>query len=537
MKAITSDEMRTLERFAVELGIPTRILMEIAGMRVANVAANEMKRASSACVLCGSGGNGGDGFVAARYLHNAGIRTDVFLISPESNISSSDSLENLKILKGLQVTIVELASDESFKKLKSSIIDSDIVIDAMYGIGMRGEIKDVAARAVDLVNDLKKEIKGKRPYMVLSVDVPSGTDASTGEVSRKCVAADITVTFEYPKIGLLRYPASKFAGKIITASIGIPKPNPIETLVQGSPKKEIKRTIEGPALSEVKGLALSGVEGIQVTDSRYVAGVIPRRKVDYHKGNCGRVLVIAGSSGMMGAAVLTASAALRTGSGLVALCVPDAIKDIVNSMSLETVVAGFADMDEKLEDCDCIAIGPGLSKGKNITKIVGGLIRSKKIRVPMVIDADGLNAITDPSILISAGKDIILTPHPGELSRLCGKSINEIQRDRIISASSFADKFGVTMVLKGANTVIAAKGRTFINPTGNPGMASAGVGDVLTGIIASLIGQGVDAFNAAVAGAYIHGMAGNLAASIKGEHGLIASDIIDSIPYTLASIL
>jgi NAD(P)H-hydrate epimerase len=495
--------------------------MEIAGMRIANAAANEIKRASSACVLCGSGGNGGDGFVAARYLHSAGIKTEVFLISPESKISSADSLENLKILKSLHLTIIELASDDSFKQLKSSIIDSNIVIDAMYGIGSRGEIKDVAARAVDLVNDLKKEIKGKRPYTVLSVDVPSGTDASTGEVSGKCVSADITVTFEYPKIGLLRYPASKFAGKIITASIGIPKPNPIEPQIQVSPKKEIKQMIEG----------------IQVTDSRYVAGVIPRRKVDYNKGNCGKVLVIAGSSGMMGAAVLTANAALRTGSGLVTLCVPDKIKDMVNSMSLETVVAGFADLDEKLKECDCIAIGPGLSKGKNVIKIVSGLIRSKKIKVPLVIDADGLNAITDPSILKAAGKEMVLTPHPGEFSRLCGKPIDEIQRNRIISASRFADKYGVTTVLKGAYTVIAGGGRTFINPTGNPGMASAGVGDVLTGIIASLIGQGADVFNSAVAGTYIHGMAGNLAASIKGEHGLIASDIIDSIPYTLASIL
>jgi NAD(P)H-hydrate epimerase len=278
-------------------------------------------------------------------------------------------------------------------------------------------------------------------------------------------------------------------------------------------------------------------EEIRVTDSRFAASVIPKRKVDYNKGNCGKVLVIAGSSGMMGAAVLTANSALRTGSGLVTLCVPDSIKDIVNSMSLETIVAGFGELNEKLKECDVIAIGPGLSRDKEIIKLVKSLILSKKSKAPMVIDADGLNAISDPSIFKKSGKDIIITPHPGEFSRLIGRPIKEIQSDRTGHASRFAAKYGVTIVLKGAYTVIAGKGKTFVNPTGNPGMASAGVGDVLTGIIASLIGQGVDPFNSAVAGTYIHGMAGNLAVSIKGEHGIIASDIIDSIPYTLASIL
>lgn len=520
MRAITSDEMRALEKFAVGKGIPARILMEIAGLKVANAAAHEVRRLRSACVICGGGGNGGDGFVAARYLINAGVRTEVFLTSPESGISSADSLENLKILKNLKITLVELSSDESFKKLKGSIVDSDIVIDAIYGIGMRGEIKDSAARAIELINGSKAEIKGRRPYAVLSVDVPSGADASTGEVSSKCVEADVTVTFEYPKIGLLKYPASKFAGKIIIASVGIPKPNPVEPEV-APPKKQAKEKIEG----------------VQVTDPGYVAGVIPRRKVDYNKGNCGKVLIIAGSSGMMGAAVLTASAALRTGSGLVTLCVPDRIKDIVNSMSLETVVAGFAELDKKLEECDVIAVGPGLSKGKNIAKLINSLLRSKKIRVPLVMDADGLNAISAPSIFKKSGKDIIITPHPGEFSRLAGKKIEEIQKDRMGNAGLFAAKYGITVVLKGAYTVIAGAKKLFVNPTGNPGMASAGVGDVLTGIIASLVGQGVDTFNAAVAGAYVHGMAGNLAVSIKGDHGVTASDIIDSIPYTLASIL
>jgi NAD(P)H-hydrate epimerase len=275
----------------------------------------------------------------------------------------------------------------------------------------------------------------------------------------------------------------------------------------------------------------------KITSLKYVAAVLPRRRADANKGDFGKVLVIAGSAGMMGAAVLTARAALRTGSGLVTLCVPDRIKNVVNSMSLETIVAGFSQIDEKLNDCDAVAIGPGLSKRRAIHALLKKVLFSKKIKVPIIIDADGLNAVSDPSIFKKSGKEIIITPHPGEFARLTKKSIKSIQKDRIASASDFAAKFGVTVILKGADSVISGKGRTFVNPVRNPGMATAGAGDVLTGIIASLAGQGVDAFNSAVAGAYIHGMAGNMATSIKGERGVIASDIIDCIPLTLKSII
>ena len=212
MKAITSDEMRILEAFAVKLGMPARILMEIAGMKVANIAIHEIKKAKVACVICGSGGNGGDGFVAARYLHNAGLRTDVFLTSSEADISSQDALDNLKILEGLGINAVGLSSGGNLDNLKSSITGSDIVIDAIYGIGFRGEVSNIASSVIDLINKTKIDIKDKRHYSVLSIDVPSGADASTGAVASKCVEADITATFEYPKLGLLKYPASKYAG-------------------------------------------------------------------------------------------------------------------------------------------------------------------------------------------------------------------------------------------------------------------------------------------------------------------------------------
>ena len=515
MKAITRDEMRELEKSAIDAGIPARVLMEVAGMKAAAIASNEVKKAMRATVICGSGGNGGDGLVAARYLNNGGIRTDIFLTEAESSISSPDSLANLAILKRSGIDPIVL-NGKSLGQLNDSLVKADIVIDAIFGIGFKGEPKDSAAKAIDLINTAKNEIKDKRRYLVVSIDVPSGADADSGDTASKCVEADVTVTFEYPKLGLLKYPASRYAGKIVTATIGIPR-TPL-TKAEGQPAKE-------------------KMKGIQVTDSGQVAAFLPRRRTDSNKGSFGSVLVVAGSSGMMGAAVLTASSALRTGSGLVTLCVPDGIKEMVNSMSLETVVAGMSELSEKVSSCDVIALGPGLTKGPKIIKLIKDLLLSKKADVPLVIDADAINAVSDPALFKRSHKDIVITPHPGEFSRLTGESIDNIQRDRMGSASKFAVKYGITVVLKGAYTVIAGKDKLlYVNPTGNPGMASAGAGDVLTGIIASLIGQGLSTFNASVAGAYIHGMAGNLAASIKGEHGVIASDIIDSIPYTMNSI-
>jgi len=521
MEAITSDEMKKLEDFAAGLGIPARILMEIAGMKVANIAVNEIKRVNNATIICGSGGNGGDGFVAAKYLVSSGIKTDVFLTSPAEKISSNDSIANLTVLKSMGVKVIEL-NEGNIGLLKTSLMGTDIVIDAVYGIGFKGEVKGLESKIFDLVNSTKSEIKDRRPYYVLAVDVPSGVNASTGEVSPQCIEADATVTFEYPKIGLFKYPASRFAGKILTTSIGIPKPNPVEPQV---------------SRLEQKKAATEKMEGIQITDPRQVSSSMPRWKVDAHKGDRGKVLVIGGSSGMMGAAVLTANSALRSGSGLVTLCVPNEIKNFVNSMSLEVVVSGFDRMEEKLKDCDAIAVGPGLSNGGNVKQIMTKLLTGK-IKVPIVIDADGLNAISDPEILKKPELDIVITPHPGEFSRLLGKSVDEIQKDRMGFASRFAVEYGVTVVLKGAYTVIAGREKQiFINPTGNPGMATAGSGDVLTGIIAGLIGQGMKSFDAAVAGAYIHGMAANMASSIKGIHGIVAGDIIDSVPYTIDSIM
>ena len=423
----------------------------------------------------------------------------------------------------MHLKIHYIDTEQNLIQLKDSLLTCDIVIDAIFGIGYRNEMADLISKVIGLVNNTKNEIKDKKTYSIISIDVPSGVDATTGLVGGAAVEADITVAFEYPKMGLLKYPASNYAGKITIANIGIPRPNPIE-------KEHFTSKVEHARPRHSTDL--------EVTDSKLVANIIPRRKVDYHKGNCGRVLIIAGSSGMMGAAVLAANSALRTGSGLVNLCVPRDIKNHVNSMSLEVVVSDLGSINNLTSKSDAIAIGPGLSMNRSTAKLVADLLVSGIVRVPIVIDADGLNSISDPQILKRSAKDIVITPHPGEFARLTRCTVTDIEKDRMGHARRFAEEYGITVLLKGAYTVIAGKGKKlFINPVGNPAMATAGVGDVLCGIITSLIGQGVNSFDAAVAGAYIHGMAGNIASSIKGEHGLIASDIIENIPFAIKSIL
>jgi ADP-dependent NAD(P)H-hydrate dehydratase / NAD(P)H-hydrate epimerase len=516
MKAITADEMKQLEKEAIDIGIPSRILMENAGMKVANIAQNEVRNLQNAVIICGTGGNGGDGLVAARYLNDYGVAVKIFLCGASDKISSNDSKDNLNIINKVGIVPVVI-TDKTMPDLKAELLKCDLVIDAIYGIGYRKGDMGIAGEAIKLVNSTRKEVKDKRPYQIFSVDVPSGADATTGEVASDTIEADITVTFEAPKIGLLKYPASNFCGKLFTVNIGIPKKLAINS-------KNTQKKIE--------------LGGVQIIDAAIVSSIIPKRKNNTHKGSFGHVLVIAGSSGMMGAAVLAASSAMRTGSGLVTLCVPDEIKDIVNTKSLEIVVAGLSDIKNKIKSCDCIAVGPGLSNSASSKKIVIDLLNNSKINVPIVIDADGLNAISDISIFKKSGKDIVITPHPGEFARLTGKKIDEIQKDRMGYASRFAMDNNVTVVLKGPYTVVAGKNKEIlINPTGNPGMASGGTGDVLCGIIAGLVGQGCGTLNSAIAGTYIHGLAADISASIKGEHGLIASDIIESVPFAIKSTM
>jgi ADP-dependent NAD(P)H-hydrate dehydratase / NAD(P)H-hydrate epimerase len=519
MKAISTDEVRSLEKFAVDIGIPLRSLMEMAGMKVASIAQHEVKKASYATVICGSGGNGGDGFVAARYLHNSGINVDIYLLCAKDEIRNQDSKANYMVLEKLGIKVKELTVD-SIDLIKNSLLRSDIVIDAVYGIGLKGEPSLLSTKAITMINMVKSEVKSRRKYLVISIDVPSGINGTTGETAKAAVEADITITFEYPKIGLMKYPASKFAGKVITTGIGIPKPNPIETMSVNAPQ----------------GSAPGTLKEVTVTDANIAASMLPRRKNDANKGDNGKVLVYAGSSGMAGAGLLCAKAALRSGAGLVVLAVPKNIKDTLNAVSAEVIVADRETALTEHSDADCILIGPGLTTSAATTALVKKILSSKAIKCPIVMDADALNVIKDPKIFKSSKKQIVITPHPGEFSRLTKKSVQTIETDRIAFAKYFSSKYGVITVLKGAYTVICNGSSVFVNPTGHPGMATAGSGDVLAGVIASLIGQKSSIMNASVAGVFVHGLSGNLVASYKGEIGIIASDLIEWLPQAINSL-
>ncbi|MGB9613633.1 MAG: NAD(P)H-hydrate dehydratase, partial [Candidatus Margulisiibacteriota bacterium] len=490
MKLISAKEMQKLDQHAIEvLGIPQIALMESAGRAVAEEI-SKVKKSGTICVVAYKGNNGGDGLVAARYLKNLNYEVLVFLLCKKEEVLGS-AQTNLEILSKMRIPIYE----RNLLKLEHLLKKSNVVVDAIFGVGFKGKISGDLARAVELINKYHK----KSGYYVVAVDVPSGVDATTGKIDPHSVCADLTVTFAYPKVGLLKYPAVKNIGKLVVADIGIPYD-----------------------LEKQKTQKL----GKQIVDF-----YLPRRLFWTHKGDYGRVLIVAGSRNMSGAAYLTARAALRSGAGLVYLAVPQSIQKLVAPKTREVITLGLPETKEgtialkalslvEKISADCVAIGPGLTTHEETKEFVRKLIlqiRSKWL----IVDADGLNSIADnQTILKKAKSPVVITPHPGEMSRLFGQPIKKIQKNRINFAKLAAKKWKVKVVLKGAYTVVSNGKDTWINSSGNPGMASAGVGDVLTGMLAGLLPQGVDLPTIV----YLHGLAGDLASKEKGERGMIASD-------------
>ncbi|MDK2930947.1 MAG: ADP-dependent NAD(P)H-hydrate dehydratase / NAD(P)H-hydrate epimerase [Bacillota bacterium] len=513
MKVVTSDEIREIDRKAIEeAGIPGVVLMENAGRAVADTAKRLLEGMAGrrVCIFAGKGNNGGDGFVAARHLVNSQVRVKTFLIGKTDEVRG-DARVNLDILMRMGVDVEEIGP-EDVHRARVAVSVSDVVVDAIFGTGFRGEVGGYAAQIIDAINE------SGRP--VVAVDVPSGLDASTGKISASCVRARYTVTFGLPKVGLLLYPGAACAGELVVADIGIPR---------------------AFLTDERLKLNLSIAEEIR----RY----LPARDPDSHKGTFGRVLVVAGSQGMAGAAALASLAALRSGAGLVTLAVPKSLQDIMHSRLTEVMTRALPEtesgsvslqaqalLDGILRGAEALAIGPGLSMHSETAQLVRNIVMTTS--VPAVIDADGLNAIAqDPGTLKTSKAPIVLTPHPGEMARLTGLSVHEIKRDRLSVTMKAAAQWGKVVVLKGARTVIAdPSGEAHINPTGNSGMATAGSGDVLTGLIAGLLAQGVSALEAAVLGTYVHGLAGDIAAARRGEMGMIAGDILECVPEALVRL-
>lgn len=498
MKILTAAQIREIDRLSItEFGIPGILLMENAGMRVVEAIQDRFEQplpALSVAILCGRGNNGGDGFVIARQLIQKGCTPFVFLFADEEDVKG-DALTNLEILKaiGAPPTIVTTAEDWAEERLE--ILDVDIVVDALFGTGLSKRVDGLIREVIDSLEDFARAT-------IVAVDLPSGLLADSAHITGPAVDADFTVTFTALKPCLVSSPASRLAGDVIVSEIG----NPAELLDSG----ELNTYLIEPEM---------------FPDAQQV------RHEEAHKGDFGRVLVIAGSRGKSGAAAMTGQAALRSGAGLVTVAtaasvlptVAASMPELMTESLPETESGSIArhNMAAILDGKTVVAIGPGLTTDDETVAFVRVLVRDAQI--PLIIDADALNALD----AIPAGA--ILTPHPGEMARLLGHPVE----DRIEDAREFAIAQKVYLVLKGFRTVIATPdGSIYINSTGNPGMATGGTGDILTGMIAGILAQEHlgDFVERLCLAVYLHGLAGDLAADELGEESMVATDLLQFLP-------
>lgn len=508
MYLLTAEEMQKLDRTAInELGIPGVVLMENAGLQVVEEIHRIIgdPRGKTITIFAGKGNNGGDGFVIARHLLNAGAEVKVLMFADIKDIAG-DAKVNLNILQAMGFKVFPIINPNSLNIVKLAMVYTDLIVDAIYGTGFQGEVPAHIGNVIEIVNSSGKP--------VVAVDIPSGLEANTGHVHGPCIKATVTVTFAYAKIGLLIHHGPKLAGKLTLADISIP-PDLIEA--QG-----IKRFLITPEI---------------------VRRIMPTRDADGHKGIYGRVLVVGGSEGLSGAVAMTSMAALKAGAGLVTLAVPASLHDLMEvkltevmtrplpetediSLSTEAISA----TEELLAAADVMAIGPGMSTNEDTMSYIRQLLPG--LTKPVVIDADGLNALVGAVELVkNCPGPVVLTPHPGEMARLMGIKTEEVQNNRVEIVLKAAREWNAVIVLKGNRTLIAAPdGSLYVNPTGNPGMATGGTGDVLTGIIAGLLGQGLLPLHAASVGVYFHGLAGDLAVADKGMLSLVAGDLLEYLP-------
>jgi NAD(P)H-hydrate epimerase len=510
MRVATAQQIAELDRRAAEeFGVPTGTLMENAGRHVATVVSKliEQREGRRVVVLVGKGNNGGDGLVAARYVKTPRLEVTAYLTGTAADMTG-DAGKALAAAREAWVPIHSLAT-ASADEMEDLLGSADVIVDAIFGTGFRGPAREPAASMITAANRTGKPI--------VAVDVPSGLNADTGRPEGPTIKAHSTVTMGLPKVGLVIYPGAEYVGQLYVADIGYPQ--------------DLQDRPDGPT---------------RLVMADMVRSRIPPRKPDTHKGTYGRVLVVAGAVGYTGAPAMTTLGALRAGAGLVTVAVPDAIYGIVASKVTEGMPTPLPDEDGALapeavervldlaEPATAVAVGPGLSTVPGTTEVVRALLRTPK---PLVIDADGLNVLAGDTERLPRSAPTIITPHPGELGRLLGVSASDVQRDRLQAARSAAAAFRCVVLLKGARTVVALRdGEAFIIPTGNPGMATGGMGDILTGMIAAFLGQGLDPLSAAYAGAYLHGLAADILASERGQIGMLATEVADHFPTAIHRI-
>jgi len=507
MRLIKAQEMAAIDQQAInQLGIPGVVLMENAGRAASEVFCREFAdlRPGPVLVAAGKGNNGGDGYVMARLLAERGWQVQTLILGSRDDIVG-DAAVMLNILQQLQLPIDFVADGKELRK-KVAAAEPQLIIDALLGTGLKSNVRGLFAAAIELINQI--------PCKVFAVDIPSGVDGSSGRICGMAVQADLTVTFDQAKIGHGSNPGAACAGRLAVVDIGIP--------AAGRPKLE--------------------------TDSRLVDALeasnwLPQRPLIGHKGSFGHLLLLAGSPGKTGAAALAGEAAVRGGCGLVTVAVPAAVHDVLEVKLTEAMTCPLADQDgylstaaqdaiaELLKDRQALAVGPGLGQSEGLSELLRWLVRSCSL--PVVIDADGLNLLAGQleSLQQRQGPAPVLTPHPGEMARLCGKSVAQIETNRYQVALEFATEHDVVLLLKGARTVVAAPdGRVALNGSGNSGLASGGSGDVLTGLIGALLAQGLEPFAAAALGAWLHGRAAELVAVGLGTAGMAATDLLYQLP-------
>ncbi|MBI4547896.1 MAG: NAD(P)H-hydrate dehydratase [Ignavibacteriae bacterium] len=517
---VTSAEMRACDRYAIEkLKIPGLILMENAGRSVVERMEKHYGSLSgkSVIVFCGKGNNGGDGFVVARHLYNRGANVLIIIVGRAREIKG-DARVNYETIKkmtqslpknDIRLSRIEVTSAKKLNKLPQA----NFLVDALFGTGFSGAGRGVYKDVIEKMNTLE----GTR----ISIDIPSGVNADNGVVENVAVKANLTVTMGLKKIGLIIGKGKEHAGAVEVADISMPR-------------EVIEKTASQTFI-------------ISVEDVR---GVLPKRSFDAHKHSVGKIFVLAGSRGLTGAAAMTSSSAMKAGAGAVILGTPSSVYPILAKKLTEVMVepldetsegsvslSAYEQIQKHVRWADVVIVGPGLSRDSETQQLVWKIVST--IDKPLLIDADGLNALAENILVLKRhkSKDVIITPHTGELSRLIGLPSEDIERNRVEIARTVAEQFKLTLVLKGAPTVTASeRGEVYINSTGNPGMATAGSGDVLAGLIGGLWAQGMTRTDAAYAGVFIHGLAGDMARDTYGEKSLMAMDIQSYLPEAIQRV-
>jgi NAD(P)H-hydrate epimerase len=518
MKVVSVAQMRELDRRAAEeFNIPTEELMDRAGDGVAEIverlAGGAGFRHPFVLLIAGRGNNGGDAFAAAHYLKTEGFDCEIWIAGTKSEIQG-DALKFMSRARQSGVPIHDLPTKEDWDAAEP--VGADIIVDGVLGIGATGPARGPAIGAIQFINACSHQ------SLVVAIDVPSGLNADTGQAEGEAVTADVTATIGLPKLGLVDTAALEHIGTLDVVDIGIP-PHVVA---------------EMPSETE---LAL-----IHRSD---MAALLPRRSRAAHKGTFGRVLLIGGARGYSGAITLAARAAVRSGAGLVQCIVPQSIAPVVAGQVLEAMVFGveetehgsinanaWKNIEAMIEKADAILLGPGLTFHKDSFVLVRNLVRA--CEVPYVLDADALNALEgQPHLLTKSRSPMILTPHPGEMARLFGQTVEQVQGDRRGVTVAAAKYTGATIVLKGAGTLVAQSEQPLaVNLTGNPGMATGGAGDVLAGLLVALLGQGLKPYDAARLAVYLHGRAGDQVALHKSQAGLSAGDLADELPFAFRDL-